>query len=136
VPVTPVALSVIDVPVHNGLGDALILVIVGNALTVTDIVDIKLAHVVVGSVTVKLYTPLATVTDAVNDGEAAVEVNPFGPDHAYIGVPVLVTPVALSVIEVPVHNGLGDALILVIVGSAFTVTGDVTEVLLVQPVPG
>jgi hypothetical protein len=49
---------------------------------------------------------------------------------------VPVTPVALNVIDVPVHNGLGDALILVIVGKAFTVTGDVTEVLLVQPVPG
>ena len=46
------------------------------------------------------------------------------------------TPVALRVIAVPVHNGFGDALTLVIVGKAFTVTAEVTDVALVQPVPG
>ena len=47
-----------------------------------------------------------------------------------------VTPVALNVIDVPVHSSVGFALTLVIVGNALTVTGDVTDVLLVQPVPG
>ena len=51
-------------------------------------------------------------------------------------MPVPVTPVALNVIDAPAHKGLGDALILVIVGNALTVTGEVTDVLLVQPVPG
>ena len=46
------------------------------------------------------------------------------------------TPVALRVIAVPTQSGLGDALTLVIVGNAFTSTAGVTEVALVQPVPG
>ena len=45
------------------------------------------------------------------------------------------TPVALNVIAVPTHSGFGDALTLVIVGNGLTVTAEVTDVLLVQPVP-
>jgi hypothetical protein len=51
----------------------------------------------------------------------------------YVGVPL--TPVALRVMAVPVQSGFGDALTLVIVGKAFTVTIAVTEVALVQPAP-
>ena len=46
------------------------------------------------------------------------------------------TPVALRVITVPTQSGFGVALTLVIVGKAFTVTAEVTDVALVQPVPG
>ena len=46
------------------------------------------------------------------------------------------TPVALRVIAVPVQSGFGVALTLVMVGKAFTVTVEVTDVALVQPAPG
>ena len=46
------------------------------------------------------------------------------------------TPVAVNVILVPTHNGFGEALTLVIVGNAFTVTDVVVAVALVHPAPG
>ena len=60
----------------------------------------------------------------------------FGPLQLYVGEPVPVTPAALNVIPVPTHNGFGEALTLVIVGTAFTVTVEEVLVALVQPIPG
>jgi hypothetical protein len=73
-----------------------------------------------GYVTVKLYTPPAADVVAVKDGATLVELNPFGPLQLYAGLPVPLTPVALRLTVVPVHKGFGDALILAIVGAAFT----------------
>ena len=73
-PLTPVAVNVILVPTHNGFGEALTLVIVGNGLTVTaGVTDVLLVHPVPGNVTARLYTPLANVVVAVNTGDMAVE---------------------------------------------------------------
>jgi hypothetical protein len=49
---------------------------------------------------------------------------------------VPLTPVALKVVAAPTQSGFGEALTLAIVGNAFTVTGAVTEIELVQPVLG
>ena len=46
------------------------------------------------------------------------------------------TPVAVRFSVVPTQRGFGNALTLVIVGNAFTVTVDVTDVALVHPAPG
>jgi hypothetical protein len=74
VPLTPVALRVIPVPTQSGFGDALTLVIVGNAFTVTAAVtDVALPQPPPGYVTAKLYTPLAAVVVAVNDGATLVD---------------------------------------------------------------
>jgi hypothetical protein len=73
---------------------------------------------------------------AVKDGATLVELNPFGPLQLYAGVPVPLTPVALRLNVVPVHKGFGDALILVKVGNALTVTDVVVCTVLVQPEPG
>jgi hypothetical protein len=73
---------------------------------------------------------------AVNTGDTDASLKPFGPVQLYVGAPVPVTPVAVSVIAVPTQSGFGDAFTLEIVGSGFTVTVDVTEVALVQPAPG
>ena len=80
--------------------------------------------------------PFAAVVVAVNAGEVAVEANVLGPLQLYVGEPVPLTPTALKVAPVPTHSAFGEALILVMVGKAFTVTVDVDEFALVQPVPG
>jgi len=49
---------------------------------------------------------------------------------------VPLTPAALRFSVAPTQSGLGETLTLVIVGTAFTVTADVTEEALVQPAPG
>ena len=67
---------------------------------------------------------------------ALADVKLLGPLQLYVAEPVPVTPVALRFNVVPTHNGFGDALTLVIVGNAFTVTAVVTDVALVQPLPG
>ena len=74
-PVTPVELIVKVAPVHNGFGDALIPPpIVGTAFTDTmPVADTALVHPVPGYVTVKLYIPVAAVTEAENTGEVAAE---------------------------------------------------------------
>ena len=60
---------------HSWFGVALMLVIVGTAFTLTEAVDAAvLVQPVVVLVTVRLYTPPAAVTEAVNEGETAVEV--------------------------------------------------------------
>jgi hypothetical protein len=74
VPLTPVALRVIAVPTQSGFGDALTLVIVGNAFTTTaPVTAVALVQPVPGYDTVKLYTPPAAVVVAVNDGATLVE---------------------------------------------------------------
>jgi len=70
----------ITVPTHNGFGDAFTLVIVGTAFTLTaEVAELALVQPVPGYVTVKLYTPLAAVVVAVNDGATLVEAKVFGP---------------------------------------------------------
>lgn len=74
VPVTPEALRFMVDPTHNGNGLALTLPIVGNALTVTvGVPEVALVQPAPGYVTDKLYTPLANVVEAVNDGATLVE---------------------------------------------------------------
>ena len=111
------------VPTQRVAGDALTLVIVGTALTVTDVV-----YTVVGLqpgppvLTVRLYVPVA-VGEAV--GFCNAEVKPPGPvqDHA-------VAPVefALKVTVAPTH--IGPLFVGAAVGIACTVTTNVA----VQPV--
>jgi len=73
---------------------------------------------------------------AVNEGAALAELKLLGPVQLYVGEPVPLTPAALSVIADPAHNGFGDALTLVTVGNAFTVTIEVFFMALVHPAPG
>ena len=67
-------------PTHAGFGDSLTLVIVGTAFTLTaGVTDVALVQPAPGKVTDKLYTPLAAVVVAVNDGATIVELKLFGP---------------------------------------------------------
>ena len=79
-PLTPVAVRFSVVPIQSGFGEAVTLVMVGNAFTVTvAVTDAALVQPPPGKVTVKLYTPLAAVVVAVNEGATLAETKLFGP---------------------------------------------------------
>ena len=80
--------------------------------------------------------PVAAVVVAVNAGDKLASLKPFGPVQLYVGDPMPLTPAALNVTDEPTHSRFGNALTLVIIGNAFTVTVVVVAVALVQPPPG
>ncbi len=67
-------------PLHIGLGVALALTALGTTFTVTVDVVAEVEPQVLVAVTV--YTPASAVVTAKAAGFCAVEVKPFGPDHA------------------------------------------------------
>ncbi len=75
-----VLVSVRFEPEHIGLGVALALTALGTTFTVTvDVVALVLPHTLVA---VTVYTPPSAVVTAKAAGFCAVDVKPFGPDHA------------------------------------------------------